>query len=155
MTRADIADASPRRREAPAAAHVLCVEDDPDIRALVELALGPVGGLRVSSCGSGAEALALAAELRPDLVLLDVMMPGMDGIETLRRLRADARTAELPVVFVTAKVQRHEIDAYRRQGALGVIAKPFDPMRLADRVRAFLEEGGRSPAAGGRGRRRG
>lgn len=118
--------------------HVLCVEDDPDIRALVELALGTVGGMRVTGCASGREALGLAAELRPDLVLLDVMMPEMDGIETLRRLRADPRTADLPVVFVTAKVQLHEVDAYRAHGAVGVVAKPFDPMRLADEVRRYL-----------------
>lgn len=118
--------------------HLLCVEDDPDIRALIELALTTVGGMRVTSCSSGREALELAARLQPDLVLLDVMMPDMDGIETLRRLRADPRTAGLKVVFVTAKVQLHEVDAYRALGAIGVVAKPFDPMRLADDLRRYL-----------------
>lgn len=129
---------SPPWRENRNTPHVLCVEDDPDIRALLELALGMVGGLRVTSCGSGAEALALAAAELPDLVLLDVMMPEMDGIETLARLRADPRTAGVPVVFVTAKVQLHEVEAYRAHGAAGVIAKPFDPMRLADEIRKYL-----------------
>ena len=114
--------------------HVLCVEDDPDIRALVELSLATVGGLRVTSCGSGQEALELFAASRPDVVLLDVMMPGMDGIETFHRL-ARATDGVPPVVFMTAKVQPREVERYLALGALGVIAKPFDPMTLAADLR--------------------
>ena len=114
---------------------VLCVEDDPDIRGLVELALGTVAGFEVHGCASGAEALEKAPRLRPDVVLLDVMMPEMDGIETYERLRAGPETADLPVIFMTAKVQREEVERYRRLGARGVIAKPFDPMTLGDEIR--------------------
>ncbi len=115
--------------------HVLCVEDDPDIRALVELALGTVGGLAVTSCASGHEALDRFAATQPDVVLLDVMMPEMDGIETFRRLAAGSDTAPPPVIFMTAKVQPREVERYLSLGALGVIAKPFDPMTLAADVR--------------------
>ncbi len=115
--------------------HVLCVEDDPDIRALVELALGTVGGLAVTSCASGREALDRVAAVRPDVVLLDVMMPEMDGIETFERLAAGSETAPPPVIFMTAKVQPREVERYLSLGALGVIAKPFDPMTLAADVR--------------------
>ncbi|GBD44040.1 Alkaline phosphatase synthesis transcriptional regulatory protein PhoP [bacterium HR40] len=134
----EIPSGPPLCPEASSVPHLLCVEDDPDILSLLVLALETIGGLRVTSCTSGAEALALAPVLAPDLVLLDVMMPGMDGIETLARLRSDARTRGLPVVFLTAKVQPQEIATYRRLGARGVIPKPFDPMRLADQVRGYL-----------------
>ncbi len=114
--------------------HVLCVEDDPDIRALVQLALETVGGLAVTSCASGGEAVARFADVRPDVVLLDVMMPEMDGIETFHRL-AEATDTPPPVIFMTAKVQPQEVERYLALGALGVIAKPFDPMTLAADVR--------------------
>jgi len=113
--------------------HVLCVEDDPDIRALVELALQSVGGLRVTSCASGIEALARLPEVRPDVVLLDVMMPEMDGLETFRRMATGDDAP--PVIFMTAKVQPQEVRRYLGLGALGVIAKPFDPMTLAADIR--------------------
>ncbi len=115
--------------------HVLCVEDDPDIRALVELSLATVGGLRVTSCASGREALELFVAARPDVVLLDVMMPEMDGIETFRRLAGEDGAEPPPVVFMTARVQPREVERYLALGALGVIAKPFDPMTLAADLR--------------------
>jgi len=121
----------------PPLRRILFVEDDPDIQVVAALALEAVGGLSVLVCGSGAEALSRLTEFGPDLVLLDVMMPGMDGptmLETLRRL-PDAR--ELPVVFMTARVQSHEVAHYRELGAAEVIAKPFDPMTLADTVQSI------------------
>ena len=121
----------------PPLCRVLLVEDDPDIRAIVDFALAAVGGLRVEVCASGREAIARAPLFRPELVLLDVMMPGMDGWATLRALRDLPQTAETPTVFMTAKVQPHEIDAYRRAGACDVIVKPFAPTELADRLRAI------------------
>ncbi len=118
---------------------VLCVEDDPDIRGLVELALRTVAGLEVYGCASGAEALEQAPRLRPDVVLLDVMMPEMDGIETFRRLQASSATADVPVIFMTARVQQGEVERYRTLGARGVIAKPFDPMTLGDEIRRICD----------------
>lgn len=114
---------------------ILYVEDEPDIQAVAKLALEMVGGFQVMICGSGEEALEKVDEFAPDLILLDVMMPGMDGPTTLLRLRADAATAAIPVIFLTAKVQPAEVAQFQALGALDVIPKPFDPMNLANRVR--------------------
>jgi CheY-like chemotaxis protein len=113
---------------------VLYVEDDADIRTIATLALETVGGLTLAACAGGAEALERAPQFAPQLLLLDVMMPGMDGPTTLERLRALPGTAATPVVFMTAKVQANELAHYRELGALGVITKPFDPMTLAAQV---------------------
>jgi two-component system OmpR family response regulator len=120
-------------------AKILMVEDEPDIRAIAKLALEAVGGYTVELASSGSEALTLYPTFRPDLVLLDVMMPGMDGIETLARLRELAGDQAPAVIFMTAKVQRHEIERYLSLGALDVITKPFDPMTLSAVVRAIWE----------------
>ncbi len=114
---------------------VLYAEDEPDIQAVAKLALEMLGGFQVQVCANGAEALAAARDFTPDLILLDVMMPGMDGPSTLERLRADPGTAAIPVIFLTAKVQPAEVVHYQSLGALDVIAKPFDPMTLATQVR--------------------
>lgn len=116
---------------------VLYVEDEPDIQAVALLALELVGGLTVKICSSGDEALREGPLFGPELILLDVMMPGMDGPGTLRALRLMPTLAGVPVVFMTAKVQPQEIAHYTGLGALGVIAKPFDPMTLAEQVRAL------------------
>jgi len=113
---------------------VLYVEDDGDIRTIAMLALETVGGLEVRACASGAEAVQAAPAFAPQLLLLDVMMPGMDGPTTLARLRELPATAPVPVVFMTAKVQASEVEQYRALGAIGVITKPFDPMALARQV---------------------
>jgi two-component system OmpR family response regulator len=118
---------------------VLYVEDDPDIQMVAQMALEVVGGLTLRSCSSGQEALQAAAECTPDLLLLDVMMPGMDGPATLAGLRKLPNTATTPVIFMTAKVQASEVAHYKALGALGVIAKPFDPMQLAQQVRALWD----------------
>lgn len=114
---------------------VLYVEDEPDIQAVARLALETVGGLAVQICSSGEEALQEAPRFEPQLILMDVMMPGMDGPGTLRALRERSLLDRVPVVFMTAKVQPREVAHYTALGALGVIAKPFDPMKLADQVR--------------------
>ena len=114
--------------------NVLYVDDEPHIREIVEMALSLSGDLSVQSCDSGSQALALMREQRPDLVLLDVMMPDMDGPATLAKMRADAALASIPVIFMTAKAMPHEVSGFLQIGAIGVIAKPFDPMRLADQV---------------------
>ena len=117
---------------------VLLVDDDDDIRSIGELALVRVGGMTTVLASSGAMALEVAAREQPHVVLLDVMMPGMDGLTTFRRLREQPATAAIPVVFVTAKVQRHEVQRYLDLGAIGVIGKPFDPMTLPDELRAIM-----------------
>jgi CheY-like chemotaxis protein len=116
---------------------VLHVEDEPDIREVAKLALEEVGGMTVEMAACGPDALVKAPAFAPDLILLDVMMPGMDGPATLLELRKNPLTASIPVIFMTAKVQSHEVARYKELGAIGVIAKPFDPMTLADQVRAL------------------
>lgn len=119
-------------------AKVLIVDDEPDIRRIAKLGLARVGGMEVVEATGGAEALALAREHQPDAILLDVMMPGLDGPTTLARLREDAATAGVPVVFLTAKAIAAEVDRLRSLGAAGVLTKPFDPMTLAQELRAVL-----------------
>lgn len=121
---------------------VLYVEDEPDIRVVAQIALEQVGGLEICSCASGGEALARIVDFNPQLVLLDVMMPNMDGPTTLREIRKIASFAQTPVVFITAKVQKDEIDEFIELGASDVIAKPFNPITLADQVRVIWEAQG-------------
>jgi two-component system OmpR family response regulator len=114
----------------PPLKRILLVEDEADIRTVATLALQAVGGFTVASVSNGHEALEIAPTFVPDLILLDVMMPGLDGPATLHALRAQPQTAEIPVMFMTAKVQPQEVAELRALGALGVIAKPFSPMTL-------------------------
>lgn len=114
---------------------ILYVEDEPSIQSVAQLALEMVGGFEVKICSSGDEALREAEAFSPDIILLDVMMPGMDGPTTLSRLREIPSLAQVPMAFMTAKVQPQEIEELISLGALEVIAKPFDPMALADQVR--------------------
>ena len=118
---------------------VLYVEDEQDIRTVAKLALEMVGGFQVKICSSGEDAVREAVAFAPDMILLDVMMPGMDGPTTLQQLRGLPELAQVPVVFMTAKVQSAEIAQYKALGAKGVIPKPFDPMTLATQVRALWE----------------
>lgn len=119
---------------------ILYVEDEPDIQAIAKLALEAVGGFTVRICSSGQEALDSIDGFTPDLVLLDVMMPGMDGPSTLKALRDLSCCAHTPIVFMTAKVQPQEVAAYKELGALDVIAKPFDPMSLSNQVRTIWSQ---------------
>jgi CheY-like chemotaxis protein len=119
----------------------LSVDDEPDIREIIDLALGLDPLFMVRECSSGRDALRDAADWRPDLILLDVMMPVMDGLATLAELRADSHTAMIPVVFMTARTQAYERERFKSLGAAGVIAKPFDPMRLPSLVRDCLSGG--------------
>jgi two-component system, OmpR family, response regulator len=117
---------------------VLVVDDEPDIRRIARLGLSRVGGMEVVEAANGAEGLIRAKEDRPDAVLLDVMMPAVDGPTTLARLREDPATAGIPVVFLTAKAIAAEVDRLKSLGAAGVLTKPFDPMTLARDLRAAL-----------------
>lgn len=116
----------------------LLVDDDPDIRMVGELVLASVGGWTTYVAGSGERALELARAHVPDVILLDVMMPTMDGPTTLEHLRSDPVTASIPVIFCTAKVQQREMETFRALGAAGVIPKPFDPMMLPQQVRDLV-----------------
>src|SRR5690606_10132517 len=107
---------------------VLIIDDEPDIREVAQLSLEMGRGWDVSAVGSGREGLRLAADDRPDAILLDVMMPEMDGPAVLARLLADPQTAAIPVVFLTAKVQGADQRRFAGLGVVGVLAKPFDPM---------------------------
>lgn len=118
---------------------ILYVEDEPDIQAVAKLALELVGGFTVMICSSGEEALREVEAFAPQMILLDVMMPVMDGPGTLKALRERPAVATVPVAFMTAKVQPQEMARYTELGALGVIAKPFDPMALANEVRRLWE----------------
>ena len=117
---------------------ILIVDDEDDIRELARISLERVGGLRVATASSGEDGIDMAASERPDAILLDAMMPGLDGPATLARLRANAATAEIPVVFLTGSVQAAERDRFAALGAAGFLAKPFDPMTLADQLRACV-----------------
>ncbi|MBB6342830.1 CheY-like chemotaxis protein [Pseudomonas fluvialis] len=116
---------------------ILHVEDDRSIQAVAKLALETLGGFEVLSCLSGQEALDQVQGFNPDFILLDVMMPGMDGPATLSKLRELVDIEQVPVAFMTAKVQPQEIEQYRQLGAREVIVKPFDPMTLAAQVRSI------------------
>lgn len=117
---------------------VLLVDDEPHIRRIGELSLKGVGKWTTVLATSGTEAVVIAEQEKPDLILLDVMMPGMDGPATLIQLRTCEATAAIPVIFMTAKVQKHEIDKYLAAGAIGVIPKPFDPMALPAQIRQIM-----------------
>lgn len=118
--------------------HILFADDEPDTREIIGAALERDPFFVLRGCASGGEALATAIEWRPDLTLLDVAMPEMDGLAVLTRLRADKRTAPIPVVFVTAHAKPRERERFVELGAAGVIAKPFEPMALAAEVRRFV-----------------
>ena len=113
---------------------LLYVDDESDLRVIMQTALNLAPGLTVHTAESGEQALELARELQPDLLLLDVMMPGLDGPATLKRLRADPELARIPVIFMTAKATPDNASRFRAMGASAVIAKPFDPMQLSAKV---------------------
>lgn len=117
---------------------VLVVDDDDAIREVAQMALEIVGGWEITAASSGAEAVERAESDRPDAILLDVMMPGMDGPTTFTKLRDNAATVDIPVIFLTAKVQAGDRRAWTHLDIVGVIAKPFDPMSLADEVSEML-----------------
>jgi two-component system OmpR family response regulator len=121
---------------------VLYVDDDPDICSVVQATLRLVPGLNVRTADSGERAIDLAYELRPDLVLMDVMMPGLDGPSTFSRMRESVLLAKIPVIFMTAKVLPAEIAQLLQLGAIGVIVKPFDPLKLYGELFSLWSNGG-------------
>ena len=124
-------------KEIVMAPRILHVDDSEDMRAIVLLALETIGGLEVVQCSSGAEALIVAVSSKPDLFLLDVMMPDLTGPQTLLRLREMPQFGATPVIFLTAKAGPQDIVDLMAEGALEVITKPFDPMTISEQIVAI------------------
>ena len=122
---------------------IMYVEDEPDIQTIARIALEQIGGFDLLVCSSGQAALDQVSDFAPDIILLDVMMPEIDGIETFRHLKTLPACADVPVVFMTARVQTHEIKEYIDLGAVDVIAKPFSPIALAEQVKTIIQNVGR------------
>ena len=114
---------------------ILHAEDDPDIREIARMSLEMIGGFEILQCASGEEVLKAANDFAPDMFLMDVMMPGMDGRESVRQLRQSANFAETPVVFVTAKASNVDVDQLKEEFEAAVITKPFDPITLLDQLK--------------------
>ena len=117
---------------------VLMVDDEEDIRKVGRLSLESVGQFTTAVAASAEEGLGVAESFQPDVILMDMMMPGMDGLEALAIILSNDRLRHIPVVIMTAKVQRAEIALYLQRGAIGVIQKPFDPLTLPDQLRELL-----------------
>ena len=115
---------------------ILHVEDEDDIRQITKLVLESIGGFEVESCSSGRDALAKVQEFPPDLIVLDVMMPEMDGPSTLEALRKLSTSTAIPVIFMTAQAQPHERERLMNLGAIGIITKPYDPQALPEKLQA-------------------
>ena len=118
---------------------VLIIDDDADIRSIARLSLSRVGGMDVIEAASGSEGVQKAREEQPDVILLDMMMPTMDGVDTLAALRSAPATTMTPVIFLTASALGGEVERLRALGAAGVLIKPFDPRTLSQDVRALVE----------------
>jgi len=118
---------------------VLHIDDEPMMREIVAMSLELDPDLTVLGCASGEEGLAVAEQWPPpDIILLDVVMPVMDGPTTLEKLRENPQTADIPVLLMTAQAQKRDLDRFKSLGAVDVIAKPFEPLTLADLVRGYV-----------------
>ena len=117
---------------------VLLVEDDEDIQKVAQISLQFRGGWEVALANNGEECLTKAVSDRPDLILLDCMMPQLDGYETCRRLKQDPSLRDIPVIFLTAKAQEKEVTKGLSLGAAGYLIKPFNPMSLAEEIKQIL-----------------
>jgi CheY-like chemotaxis protein len=113
---------------------ILLVEDEEDIQEIVKIALEDVGRFTVQICDSGKQALQIAHKFMPQLILLDVMMPGMSGPQLLEIFHENETTRDIPIIFLTAKAQKNELEALKGPGVLSVITKPFDPLMLSDQI---------------------
>jgi CheY-like chemotaxis protein len=118
--------------------HILVIDDEDDIREVAELSLTAVGGWRVTTADGGGPGIAIARHERPDAILLDVMMPEIDGPTTVQYLNDDARTRDIPVILLTAKVQDADRRRFAQLGVAGTLTKPFDPMTLTHKIAAIL-----------------
>lgn len=121
---------------------ILVIEDDVDIQVIAKFALEVGGRFEVFTADNGRLGLEQARTIRPDVILLDATMPGLDGYETCRQLKLDPVTCPIPVIFLSARAQETEIARARALGAIGYLIKPFDPMKLPDEVQRLLAEKG-------------
>lgn len=119
---------------------ILYAEDEEDIRAIAQIALEDIGGFQIKYCKNGKEVLNQVENFKPDLLLLDVMMPEMDGPSTLRALHTEYHILDIPTIFMTAKIQPSEIAQYKEMGVIDVITKPFDPMKLAETLHSAWDK---------------
>lgn len=125
--------------------HILLVDDEEDIREVAALSLEAIGGWRVSSASDGRTGVAMARAEAPDAILLDVMMPGLDGPATFEHLQDDPLTRDIPVILLTAKVQSTDHRRFDELGVAGTLTKPFDPMTLSDQIAAILDRTKKTP----------
>lgn len=116
---------------------ILYLEDDPNIAEIAQVSLIDISGFEVAHCASGREAINLFSTFNPDLLLFDVMVPDMDGLQTLQHIRAEHPSSRTPVIFMTAKAQTHEQQRYMDEGALSVIVKPFDAFALGQQLKSL------------------
>lgn len=113
---------------------ILYAEDEPDVQTIVELTIQTMSDYEIKICNNGKLLLDCVEEYNPDLILLDVMMPEMDGPTTFKNLLSNEKTKDIPVIFITAKAQVHEVGKFKEIGALGVITKPFKMMNLCEEI---------------------
>lgn len=119
---------------------ILFVDDDPDICSVVEIALATIANYDLVVCKNGHEAIEKSKSLLPDLLLLDIMMPEIDGLTLCDHLREQEGYQNIPVIFVTAKVHSRAINNYKEKGAIGVISKPFDPIQLGKMIDSLWDQ---------------
>lgn len=119
---------------------ILYAEDELDIQEVVKIALEDLGGFKLKVCSSGEEALQELESFKPELILMDVMMPGMDGPTTMKAIKEKPEGKNIPVIFMTAKAQMVEIEELKNLGAIDVIVKPFEPMTLADQISVLWQK---------------
>lgn len=117
---------------------ILHADDEPDLLMIVRVTLERYGGCEVLSCANGMEVLEKAPVFKPDLILLDQTMPKLDGLETLRRLKTDPATADIPVIFITALAMQQDVERYQSLGAVGCIEKPFRPLAMFDLIKNII-----------------
>lgn len=117
---------------------ILIIDDEEDIRQIAAMSLNILGGIDVVEAESGDDGIAVATTEKPDAILLDMMMPVLDGPATLAKLRDNPATKDIPVIFLTARAMTSEMDKLKKMGATGILTKPFDPTTLADQVRGIL-----------------
>lgn len=122
---------------------IICIDDEDDILQVASMCLETIGGYEVTVCHNGEQGVKKALEIIPDLIMIDVMMPGLDGPATLEKIRMHDMLDGIPIVFMTARVQPGEVEEYLQLGAASVVAKPFDPMTLAKEVQAIWKRIGK------------
>ncbi len=119
---------------------LLYIDDDEDILTLAKMTLEAVGNYTVDICNNGQEGIEKALEIKPDLIMIDVMMPVMDGLMTLQKMLEYDALTKIPIVFMTARIQPEEVQSYLQKGATAVISKPFDPMELSGQIKQAWED---------------